>query len=380
MVSIYGAMTTERKTRIWQLWRRGTPMSVIARAIAKPPATVYSYLLYHGGIMSRQKTRRPGCLSIEERESISRGLARGMSYRVISRELGRSASTISREVSRNGGPERYRACEAEKAFLKRSRRPKPFLLAVQPQLKAIVVRLLNADWSPEQISGWLKRQSPDGKTMCVSHETIYRSLFIQARGVLREELKKHLRTKRMFRHARSHHAAASGGIPDAISIRARPAEVEDRALPGHWEGDLIVGTSNSVIATVVERNTRFTVLCKVKDKRAESVLQSLVGQMQQLPSQLKKSLTWDRGQELSAHKRFSMDTNMAVYFCDPGCPWQRGTNENTNGLLRQYFPKGTGLAGYTQRQLNDIATKLNSRPRKTLGFKTPAEMLDAVLQ
>jgi len=303
-----------------------------------------------------------------------------MSYRAIGRELGRAASTISREVERNGGPMRYRACEAEKTFLKRSRRPKPFLLGIQRELRRVVVSLLAADWSPEQISGWLKRQSPDGKTMCVSHETIYRSLFIQARGVLREELKKHLRTRRMFRHARSHHAAISGGIPDAISIRARPAQIEDRALPGHWEGDLIIGGGNSAIAIVVERNTRFTVLCKVKNKRAESVVPSLIGQMRRLPSQLQKSLTWDRGQEVSAHKRFSMDTNMAVYFCDPGCPWQRGTNENTNGLLRQYFPKGTALAGYTQRQLDHVAARLNSRPRKTLGFRTPAEALDDVSQ
>uniref|UniRef100_UPI0038B9E8D0 IS30 family transposase n=1 Tax=Paraburkholderia megapolitana TaxID=420953 RepID=UPI0038B9E8D0 len=211
-------------------------------------------------------------------------------------------------------------------------------------------------------------------------QTIYQSLFIQARGVLREELKNHLRTRRMFRHARSHHAAIAGGIPDTISIRSRPAQIEDRALPGHWEGDLIVGRSNSAIATVVERNTRLTVLCKVKDKRAESVVQSLIGQMRQLPSQLQKSLTWDRGRELSAHRRFSMDTNMAVYFCDRGCSWQRGTNENTNGLLRQYFPKGTRLASYTQRQLNDVAARLNSRPRKTLGFRTPAEVFDDVLQ
>lgn len=380
MVSVYGAMTTQRKTRIWQLWQRGTPMSLIARDIAKPPATVYSFLLYHGGFRPRQKTRRAGCLSMEERESISRGLSRGSSYREIGRELSRCASTISREVRRNGGVERYRACDAEKEFLKRSRRPKPLLLEVQPQLRTIVTDLLSADWSPEQISGWLKRQSPDGKIMCVSHETIYRSLFIQSRGVLREELKKHLRTRRMFRHARSHHAAVSGGIPDAISIRERPAEVDDRALPGHWEGDLIVGAKQSAIATVVERNTRFTVLCKVRDKRAQSVVRSLVKQMKRLPLQLQKSLTWDRGRELSAHRKFSLDTKMAVYFCDPGCPWQRGTNENTNGLLRQYFPKGAGLAAYTQRQLDDVAAKLNSRPRKTLGFNTPAEMLDAVLQ
>ena len=330
--------------------------------------------------MPRQGTRRAGCLSISERESISRGLASGISYRAIGRQLGRSASTISREVKRNGGSERYRACDAENAFLKRSRRPKPLLLTRQHELRDVVIRLLQADWSPEQISGWLKQRSPDGKVMCVSHETIYRSLFVQARGVLREELKKHLRTKRMFRHARSHRAAKAGGIPGAISIRARPAEIEDRALPGHWEGDLIAGSNNSAIATLVDRSTRFTVLCKVKDKRAESVVHSLIEQMRLLPIQILKSLTWDRGQELSAHQRFSMDSNMAVYFCDPGCPWQRGTNENTNGLLRQYFPKGTCLTTYTQQQLNDVATKLNSRPRKILDFRTPAEALETLLQ
>ena len=216
--------------------------------------------------------------------------------------------------------------------------------------------------------------------MCVSHETIYRSLFVQARGVLREELKKHLRTRRMFRHARPHHAAMSGGIPESISIRSRPAEIEDRALPGHWEGDLIAGANQSAIATIVDRSTRFTVLCRINDKRAQTVTRALAERMCQLPAQLRKSLTWDRGVELSAHRSFSMDTNMVVYFCDPGCPWQRGTNENTNGLLRQYFPKRTGLASYTQRELDEVAAKLNSRPRKTLGFKTPAEALDEMLR
>lgn len=379
MVSIYGAMTAERKSRIWELWRKGTPMSSIARDISKPPATVFSYLLYHGGISPRTRTRRAKCLSAEERESISRGLASGASYRAIGRQLGRSASTISREVGRNGGPGKYRAYDAEKQFLKRGLRPKPYLLSSEPELRGIVIRLLEADWSPEQISGWLKRHSPDGKIMCVSHETIYRSLFVQARGVLREELKKHLRTQRMFRHARPHRAAISGGIPDCLSIRSRPAEIEDRALPGHWEGDLISGANQSAIATIVDRSTRFTVLCRIEDKQAETVTRALVEQMRQLPAQLRKSLTWDRGVELSAHRHFSIATNMVVYFCDPGSPWQRGTNENTNGLLRQYFPKRTGLANYTQCELDAVAAKLNSRPRKTLGFKTPAEALDAML-
>jgi IS30 family transposase len=379
MASVYGGMTDERKACIWRLWQQGVAMSVIARDIAKPPATVYSYLLYHGGIKPRQRSRRSGCLSLEEREMISRGLASCKSLRRISQELGRAASTISREIARNGGPEKYRACHAEKAFLKRSRRPKPTLLSQDEELRGVVTELLEADWSPEQITGWLKRHSSDGKAMCVSHETIYKSLFIQTRGVLRQELKKHLRTKRMFRHAKSHRVAGRGHITDAISIRERPAQVEDRALPGHWEGDLLIGSSNSGIATMVERYSRFTVLCKVQDKRAESVVQSLITQMRMLPEQLRKSLTWDRGQELAAHKRFTMATNMAVYFCDPSSPWQRGTNENTNGLLRQYFPKGTSLATYTQCQLNEVAEKLNSRPRKTLDFRTPAQVLNEAL-
>ena len=216
--------------------------------------------------------------------------------------------------------------------------------------------------------------------MSISHETIYRSLFIQTRGVLREELKKHLRTERMFRRSKNHKVATRGQITDAISIRERPAEVEDRAVPGHWEGDLIVGANNSAVATLVERHSRFTLLCKVKNKAAVAVVQALTSQMQALPRAVSKSLTWDRGQELSAHKTFSLATDMAVYFCDPSSPWQRGSNENTNGLLRQYFPKGTSLCGFSQTELNDIAEKLNTRPRKTLGFKTPAQVLQDVLQ
>lgn len=314
MAGKHGAMTDERKARIWQLWQQGKPMSLIARDIAKPPATVYSYLLYHGGIKPAVRSRRAGCLSLDERETISRGLASGKSFRHISQELGRSPSTISREIARNGGPARYRACNAEHAFLRRSRRPKPLLLASHDELRKTVATLLATDWSPEQIAGWLKRHSPDGKVMYVSHETIYRSLFIQTRGVLLEALKKHLRTRRKFRHAGAHRVAGRGQIIDALSIRERPAQAQDRAHPGHWEGDLIVGTGNSAIATIVDRHSRFTVLCKVKDKRADSVVQSLIARMRSLPGQLCGSLTWDRGQELAAHKRFTLATGMAVYF------------------------------------------------------------------
>ena len=268
MVSVHGGMTDERKNRIWKLWQRGCPMSDIARDIAKPPATVYSYLLYHGGIKPRERVRRANSLSFEERETISRGLASGQSMRSMSRELGRSPSTVSREISRNGGPSKYRASIAEKAFIRRGKRPKQLLLGKNDDLRSTVTRLLETDWSPEQIAGWLKLRSLDGNGMRVSHETIYKSLFIQTRGVLREELKKHLRTRRMFRRAKSHKSGPRGQIVDAVSIRERPAEVADRAIPGHWEGDLIMGSDNSAIATVVERHSRFTVLCKLNNKGA----------------------------------------------------------------------------------------------------------------
>lgn len=355
-------------------------MSFIAVDIEKPPATVFSYLLYHGGIEPRMRARRPDALSFDEREFISRSLARGDSMRSIARDLNRAPSSISREISRNGGVKRYRAALAEKEFLKRARRPKPLLLAENAILRDTVCRLLEEDWSPEQISGRLRQsQAIGGPKMYVSHETIYKSLFIQAKGVFREELKKHLRTKRMFWHARTHRVSSRGQIADAISIRERPAEIEDRAVPGHWEGDLIIGTNNSAIATVVERQSRFTVLCKIKNRKTSSVVGALRDQMLRLPQHLLKSLTWDRGQEMSAHKAFTVDTDMMVYFCDPSSPWQRGTNENTNGLLRQYFPKGRSMGMYNQSKLDEIANKLNTRPRKTLGYKTPAEIFNEVL-
>jgi IS30 family transposase len=381
MPSIYGAMTDDRKAIIWRLWQQGHSMSDIARNIEKPPATVYSYLLYHGGVMPRKRLRRTTCLTFEEREAISRALAKECGIRSIARELSRSPSTISREIARNGGVVKYRASIAEQAFLKRAKRPKSLLLAERPALRCIVEERLASNWSPEQIAGWLKsRQTDTSKEMYVSHETIYKSLFIQTRALFREELKKHLRTKRMFRHAKSHKVGSRGQILDAISIRARPAEIEDRAIPGHWEGDLIVGANNSAIATVVERQSRFTVLCKCEGRTAPSVVRSLTEQMRKLPYQVRKSLTWDRGQELSAHKQFTIATDMKVYFCDPRSPWQRGTNENTNGLLRQYFPKGSGLTKYSPLELDDIAAELNTRPRKTLGFKTPAEIFHNALQ
>jgi IS30 family transposase len=379
VVSIHGAMTDERKIRIWSLWRRGIPMSDISRDIGKPPATVFSYLLYHGGIEPQRKVRRAGSLSFCERETISRGLANGRSLRAIAAELGRSPSTISREVSRNAGAAKYRAELAEKAFRKRAKRPKESLLGSNRPLCDIVAEKLEKDWSPEQIAGWLKLTYADSQEMRMSHETIYKTLYIQTLGLLREELKKHLLTKRMFRHAKNHKVASRGDIPGAISIRDRPAEVEARAIPGHWEGDLIVGSNNSAIATVVERHLRFTVLCKVDGKDAVSVVGALTNQMTKLPKHVLNCLTWDRGREMCAHKAFAMATEMDVYFCDSSSPWQRGTNENTNGLLRQYFPKQNSLASYGQAMLDSVAAKLNSRPRKTLGYKTPAQVFNEVL-
>jgi len=373
-------MNDEKKTAIWLEWERGTPMSDIARAIEKPPATVFSYLQYHGGIRPRRRQRRPQALALEEREEISRGIAQGLSVRFIANVLCRSPSTICHEINRNGGRRRYRATVADKSTWKRGRRPKPYLLGQNAMLKDLVDAKLCDDWSPEQISGWLKLTYPDDEGLRVSHETIYRSLFVQTRGLLRKELLNHLRSKRKFRHAKGHKPGSGRQISEGISIRERPASVEDRAVPGHWEGDLICGSKNSYIATIVERQTRFTILVKLNGKKTNHVVPALAHQMSNLPEQLKQSLTWDRGTELAAHQKFTVATNMDVYFCDPGSPWQRGTNENTNGLLRQYFPKGSCLASYSQKELDDVARHLNSRPRKTLGFLSPSRRLEQVLR
>ncbi len=297
----------------------------------------------------------------------------------MARLLGRSPSTVSREISRNGGYNRYRAAQAEKQAWVRARRPKPCKLASNPRLRQTVARKLRLHWSPEQIAGWLNRTHPGKGSDRVSHETIYRSLFVQARGVLKKELLFHLRSKRRMRH--SIHATgkgdARGQIKDMISIRERPASVEDRAVPGHWEGDLLSGPKNSYIATLVERHTRYVMLAKLADKSTQTVVSALIKQAKKLPTELFKSLTWDQGKELTDHRRFSLATDIDVYFCDPRSPWQRGSNENTNGLLRQYFPKGTDLSVYSQAHLNKVARQLNERPRKTLGFETPAERFNA---
>jgi IS30 family transposase len=318
-------------------------------------------------------------LTLSEREEISRGIAGGLSLRAIARQIERSPSTISREISRNGSLKHYRASQADKAAWERARRPKPCKLAGSPMLRCIVARKLRSNWSPEQIAGWLKRAYPGEDNHQVSHETIYRSLFIQARGVLKKELLQYLRTKRTIR--RPKHASLKGQglgqITNAVSIRERPASVEDRAVPGHWEGDLIAGSNNSYIATLVERHTRYVMLAKVSGKDTETVINALVKQARSLPKELYRSLTWDRGSEMADHQRFTLATDIDVYFCDPQSPWQRGSNENTNRLLRQYFPKGTDLSVHSQAKLSAVARQLNERPRKTLDFETPAERFNA---
>jgi len=319
---------------------------------------------------------------MEEREEISRGVAAGDSARRIAARLQRPACAVTRELARNGGRSAYRANEAEAAAWDRARRPKRCRLAFNPKLRYLVAGKLAADWSPEQISGWLKQQFPTDPSLHVSHETIYRTLFLQARGALRKELIAHLRTVQRLRRpngvARS--TGLRGHIVDAVSIRERPAEAQDRAVPGHWEGDLLCGGKNTYIATLVERHTRFAMLIKVPGKDSASVVSALSKHVRKLPLELRRSLTWDRGHEMAEHKLFTVATDVQVYFCDPQSPWQRGSNENTNGLLRQYFPKKTPLSGYSQAYLDKIALRLNTRPRKTLGFQTPAQRLEAVLQ
>ena len=372
-------LSASQKAELWQRWKAGQSLSDIGRALGKHAGSVHGIVSSNGGIVPADRRRSRLALTLAEREEISRGIAVGCSIRQIAAEIARSASTISREIARHGGRNRYRATEADVQAWEQARRPKSCKLAIHHELQVVVASKLILDWSPEQIAGWLEREFQDDESMRVSHETIYRSLFIQARGVLKKELIGHLRSRRMMRRSKnaSTEGQPRGQIVDAVSIRERPAEVEDRAVPGHWEGDLITGSKNTHIATLVERHSRFTMLVKVQGKDTVSVVTALSKQVRKLPSELRRSLTWDRGMEMAHHKQFTVATDVQVYFCDPQSPWQRGTNENTNRLLRQYFPKGTDLSGYSQSDLNKIALRLNQRPRKTLGFCTPADKLQA---
>jgi len=367
--------TEAQKALMWDRWQKGESMASIARLFDRGHSSIQGIFAETGGIRPAPRRRSRLSLTLAEREEISRGLVAGHSIRSIGVSLGRAPSTISREISRNGGRESYRATEADQAAWDRAHRPKTCKLVQNRKLARIVAAKLQRAWAPEQIAGWLKRTYADDETNRVSHETIYRSLFIQARGALKKELLQHLRRTRGMRRSRHHtqKTADHGRITDTVSIRERPASAEDRAVPGHWEGDLLCGSHNSQIATLVERQTRYVMLAKVDGQDTETVINALIKHAHKLPRELYKSLTWDRGKEMADHKRFTLATDIKVYFCDPHNPWQRGSNENTNGLLRQYFPKGTDLSDHSQAKLNAVARQLNERPRKTLNYETPAE-------
>jgi IS30 family transposase len=372
-------LNPEQQAEVWRRWKEGQTLVEICRALGQWETTVHRVVDPCGGIAPRARRRSRLALSLAEREEISRGLCAQRSIRAIARTLGRAPSSISREITRNNGQGRYRAHRADRCAWNRARRPKCCHLAQNPLLAQLVAQKLRSDWSPQQIAGWLERQFGDDKSMRVSHETIYRSLFIQTRGVLKKELTAHLRRGRMQRRGRGYglKGRGRGKIVDTVSIRERPPQADDRAVPGHWEGDLLAGSNNTHIATLVERQSRYVMLVKVPRCDTRTVVRALTRRVRKLPKQLRRSLTWDRGKEMAAHKDFSIATNVQVYFCDPHSPWQRGSNENANGLLRQYFPKRTDLSGYSQAQLDKIAMKLNLRPRQTLDFETPVHKLVA---
>ena len=376
----YGrGFTWAQKQELWDRWQRGESLRSIGRAFGKPSSSIHFQVSPYGGIRPAPRRRSRLALTLAEREEISRGIVARQSIRSIARMLGRAPSTVSREVRHNGGYDEYRASLADKNAWLSAKRPKRCKLALNRRLARIVEAKLTLEWSPQQIAGWLKITYPEDESYHVSHETIYRSLFVQARGALKKELIQHLRTKRSMRRSRSakRSGEGQGQIKDMISISERPAAVEDRAVPGHWEGDLLAGSKNTHIATLVERHTRYVMLTKVPNNDTQTVINALIKQARKLPRELYRSLTWDRGKELSDHQRFKLATDIDVYFCDPQSPWQRGSNENTNGLLRQYFPKGTDLSVHSQAHLNKIARRLNERPRQTLGFHTPAEKFNA---
>jgi len=374
--------TEAEKSEVWDRWQGGEAMRKIARRLGRESSSVRTLIEDTGGVRPMPRRRSSRCLSLIEREEISRGVAAGESLRQIAGRLGRAASTVCREVARNGGRGRYRALGADRAALRRARRPKTAKLAVNTKLRGVVEEKLTEWWSPQQISGWLTDTYPGVQEMRVSHETIYLSLFVQGKGALRHELTRCLRTRRAIRRPATKRApTGKGQIVNPVMISERPAEAEDRAVPGHWEGDLLMGKRMTAIGTLVERATRYVMLFPLPDgNTAESVRTALAETVQRLPEHLWRSLTWDQGKEMAQHAQFTIDTGVQVYFCDPKSPWQRGTNENTNGLLRQYFPKGTDMAALTQDDLDAAAHSLNNRPRQTLGWKAPSQKLAEVLQ
>ena len=375
-------LTVAEKERLAELVAANTPLAEICEVIGRDRWTTRRNINYLARRPAPSPKRSPLRLSLAEREEISRGVASGESLRSIAKRLGRAPSTVSREVAGNGGARRYRAVVADRAALKRARRPKSAKLAVQSELCALVESKLELRWSPQQISGWLSETFPDRPEMQVSHETIYLSLFVQSRGALRKELTRYLRRGQATRRPRGRRAydGGRGKIRAMVHISERPAEAEDRAVPGHWEGDLVFGTAHSAMATLVERHSRFVMLVGLPNGHtADVVADALSAKIAELPERLRGSITWDQGKEMARHARFSVDTGVPVYFCDPHSPWQRGSNENTNGLLRQYFPKRTPLP-LDQAALDAVADELNGRPRQTLGWKTPSQVLDQALR
>lgn len=367
--------SAQQRALMWERYQQGMSLNDIARLFDRYHSSICRIIAESGGIRPKDKQRAKSHLSLAEREDISRGISANLSIRAIAHKLKRSPSTICREVNRNGGYKKYRAVNADKAAWERAKRPKICKLGLHKELAVLVARKLKCAWSPQQIAGWLRRKYPKNEGLQVSHETIYKTLYIQTRGALKKELQKCLRSKRVMRYSR--HATLKnkglGKISDGISISERPESVEDRTVPGHWEGDLIKGSNNSYIATLVERHSRYVMLAKVQDSKTKTVIDALIKQAKKLPTEMYKSLTWDRGYEITNHKAFTLATNIKVYLCDPYSPWQRGSNENTNRLLRQYFPKGTDLSQHSQQKLSSVARKLNERPRKTLDYETPAE-------
>ena len=363
------------KELMWDRWQAGESLGSIARLFDRNHPSIQGILARSGGIRPPKRRRSRLALSMSEREEISRGVVAGCSIRAIASQLDRAPSTVSREIRRNGGRRRYRANKADQAAWDRAKRPKTCKLAENRALARIVASKLQLEWAPDQIAGWLKRTYPGNEAYQVSHETIYKSLYIQARGALKKELLKYLRRTRVMRRSRHHTQKGPdhGQIVGAVSISERPAEAADRAVPGHWEGDLLCGTEDSQIAMLVERQTRYVMLVRVPSKDTETVVKALIKHAHKLPRELYRSLTWDRGSEMADHTQFSLATDIDVFFCDPQHPWQRGSNENTNGLLRQYFPKGMDLSNVHQNRLNAVARRLNERPRKTLGYYSPAE-------
>jgi len=369
-------LSAQQRHEAWRRRQQGHSITKIAEALHKTTSTIFNSLASTGGFEPALQHRSPRVLSLVEREEISRSLCQGLSLRQIAQQLHRHPSTVSREVRRHGGARQYRACEADKRAYRWARRPKPCRLGLHRALRQTVVGKLRCNWSPQQICHWLVRQHAEDDTMRVSHETIYKTLFVQSRGALKKQLLRHLRSKRPMRLPRSAARAHASKIVDALSIAERPAQVQDRAVPGHWEGDLIIGKRGTQIGTLVERHSRYVLLIKLERKDTQTVVEALTKQALKLPRELRKSLTWDRGGEMANHKQFSLATDVQVYFCDPHSPWQRGSNENTNGLLRQYFPKGTLLSAHSQAYLDKVARELNERPRETLDYRSPAEVFN----